>query len=79
MLEQKRRFIVLAFVMVILVGAISMLSTWILYQTALDEQKKRLYELVQSQASLALEVGYLSDELNLAREGEIDKIGRAHV
>ncbi len=84
MLEQKRRFIVLAFVMVILVGAISMLSTWILYQTALDEQKKRLYELVQSQASLALEVGYLSDELNLAREGEIDRemalnrLARAH-
>ncbi|SDK91636.1 PAS domain S-box-containing protein [Maridesulfovibrio ferrireducens] len=84
MLEQKRRIILLAMIMVFLVGAVSIISTWLLYQTSLNEQKARLSELVESQASLTRELSFISTELNLAKDKDnntenfLSHLARAH-
>ena len=84
MLGQRRRFISLAFIMILLVASISVISTKILYTTALDEQKNRLLELVKSQASLTVELGWMALELEMSegsdvsRENVVDHLVRAH-
>jgi len=60
MVGRKRRFASLALIMVLLVGAVSMFSTYLLYETSLNEQKVRLHELVQSQAALLTELGQIA-------------------
>ncbi|MCJ2164768.1 MULTISPECIES: PAS domain S-box protein [unclassified Pseudodesulfovibrio] len=62
MLKQKHRFVMLAILMAMLVGIISMFSTWLLYRTSLEEQRKRLNEIVQSQASLIFELRTVAHE-----------------
>ncbi len=68
MLQQKRRIILLAMIMVILVGAISLISTRLLYNTSLNEQRNRLGDLVKSQASMIQELSHLSTELDLIKD-----------
>ncbi|MDC0335857.1 PAS domain S-box protein [Pseudodesulfovibrio sp.] len=84
MLGQKRRFFSLALIMILLVAAISAFSTRTLYITALKEQRTRLLELVKSQASLTVELGWMALELEMSegsdvsREDVVDHIVRAH-
>lgn len=84
MFGRKRRFVSLALIMVLLVGAVSVFSTRLLYQTSLDEQRVRLHELVTSQASLVTELGWVALELQLLggpeKSGEsiLQRLGRAH-
>lgn len=65
MLEQTRRFALLGLIMAALVAVTSMFSSRLLYETSLQEQKHRLNELVQSQASLAAELARLGVQLKL--------------
>lgn len=65
MLQQKKRIILLAMIMVSLVGAVSIISTNLLYRTSLIEQRNRLSELVKSQASMVQELYAISTELDL--------------
>ena len=67
MLQQKRRIILLAMIMVILVGAMSLISTRLLYNTSLNEQRNRLSELVKSQAGMIQELSHLSTELDIIK------------
>ncbi|WP_319542277.1 PAS domain S-box protein [uncultured Pseudodesulfovibrio sp.] len=60
MLKRKKRFFLLASLMVLLVGLVSVFSSRYLYETSLREQKIRLYELVESQASLASELAWVA-------------------
>nr|WP_321512897.1 PAS domain S-box protein [uncultured Pseudodesulfovibrio sp.] len=63
MLKRKKRFFLLASLMVLLVGLVSVFSSRYLYETSLREQKIRLYELVESQASLASELAWVALQL----------------
>ncbi len=72
MLQQKRRIILLAMIMVILVGAMSLISTRLLYNTSLNEQRNRLSELVKSQAGMIQELSHLSTELDLIKDTDND-------
>ncbi|WP_291326329.1 PAS domain S-box protein [Desulfovibrio sp. UCD-KL4C] len=72
MLQQKRRIILLAMIMVILVGAVSLISTRLLYDTSLNEQRNRLGELVNSQAGMIEELSNLSTELDLIKDTDKD-------
>jgi PAS domain S-box-containing protein len=67
MIRRNQRFTLLALLMVLLVAAMSIFSTRYLYHTAVNEQRVRLDEMVQSQASLVIELGGLA--LNLELEG----------
>jgi len=84
MIRRNRRFTLLALLMVLLVAAMSVFSTRYLYQTALTEQKVRLYEMVQSQASLVMELGWMALEFQLeggpeaSREAILNHLSRAH-
>ncbi|QGY38659.1 PAS domain S-box protein [Pseudodesulfovibrio cashew] len=66
MIARKKRFVILASLMVLLVGAMAAFSTRLLYNTALNEQEKRLSELVQSQAALVSEMGWLALQLQIS-------------
>ncbi|OIQ50233.1 Blue-light-activated protein [Pseudodesulfovibrio hydrargyri] len=54
---RNRRILTLLLIMVALVAAVSMYGTRLQFQTAIKEERVRLQELVQSQASLAEEMG----------------------
>lgn len=56
MKEQTKRFAILAALMIILTASVSALQSYLLYKTALNEQRLRLHELVLSQASLVSEL-----------------------
>ncbi|SMF04170.1 PAS domain S-box protein [Desulfovibrio gilichinskyi] len=64
MLQQKKRLILLAMIMVLLVGAVSIISTSLLYRTSIIEQKSRLSELVKSQAILISELSITNSNLD---------------
>ncbi|BCS89820.1 PAS domain-containing sensor histidine kinase [Pseudodesulfovibrio sediminis] len=68
MLGRKRRLLILASLMVLLMGAVSAFSSYFLYKTALGEQSKRLHEMVVSQAALITEMGWLTIQLQMAGE-----------
>ncbi len=53
MSKQKQRLTILALIMVVITTSLSLIGSKLLYETSLTEQKHRLHELVQSQASLA--------------------------
>ena len=54
---RNRRILTLLLIMVALVAAVSTYGTRLLFKTAIEEERVRLQELVQSQASLAEEMG----------------------
>ncbi|WP_051677160.1 PAS domain S-box protein [Maridesulfovibrio frigidus] len=51
--QQKKSLALLAAIMVIIATSLSLAGSKLLYETSLTEQRHRLHELVQSQASLA--------------------------
>ncbi|OEU65001.1 MAG: hypothetical protein BA863_08765 [Desulfovibrio sp. S3730MH75] len=53
MSEQKKRLTLLVVIMVLIATSLSIIGSKLLYETSLIEQRHRLHELVQSQASLA--------------------------
>lgn len=84
MLRRKKRFLLLAALMVLLVGVVSVFSSYSLYMTSLREQRIRLYEQVTSQASLATELGWVALRLQAegggatARDVLLEHLSRAH-
>ena len=84
MLRRKKRFLLLASLMVLLVGVVSAFSSRYLYETSLREQRTRLYELATSQASLAAELGWVALQLQVqggaatSREVLLEHLSRAH-
>ncbi|WP_319582437.1 PAS domain S-box protein [uncultured Pseudodesulfovibrio sp.] len=57
---RNRRILTLLLIMVALVAVVSMYATRLLFKTAIEEERVRLQDLVQSQASLAEEMGSLA-------------------
>nr|WP_321259289.1 PAS domain S-box protein [uncultured Pseudodesulfovibrio sp.] len=84
MLRRKKRFLLLAALMVLLVGVVSVFSSWRLYETSLREQRARLFEVVESEASLAAELSWVT--MQLEAEGKVinpidvllEHLSRAH-
>lgn len=80
---RNRRILSLLLIMVALVAAVSMYSTRLLFNTAIKEERIRLKELAQSQASLAEEMGWMarteeaSGGPKATREEILDHIARA--
>ncbi|MEZ7197093.1 PAS domain S-box protein [Pseudodesulfovibrio karagichevae] len=80
---RNRRILLLLLIMVALVAVVSMYGTRLLFDTAIEEERVRLQELVQSQASLAEEMGWMAlAEQTLGgpeatREAILDHIARA--
>lgn len=83
-MESRRRLVILAILMVLLVSIVSSYSTYHLYDTALHAQRKRMQELVQSQASLVSELGLMALRLQqsggqpVSRDIILNHISRAH-
>lgn len=69
--KNKNNFIVLASIMIALTLTVSVIQSFMLYQTFLTEQRFRLHDLVVSQASLA-------SELFSHYENEMKKNGNIH-
>lgn len=84
MIRRKKRFLLLAALMVLLVGVVSVFSSYSLYMTSLREQRIRLHEQVTSQASLAAELGWVALRLQAegggatARDVLLEHLSRAH-
>ncbi len=57
MIGQKRRFFYLIAIMVVLVMAVSWFSSYNMYLTALNEQKNRLFDVVNIQKNVVSEIG----------------------
>jgi len=80
---RNRRIFTLLLIMVALVALVSMFGTQQLFKTAIEEERVRLQELVQSQASLAEEMGWmaLAEQTSggpvVTRETILDHLARA--
>jgi len=61
--QRKKRIFLLAAIMASLVAAVSFINSRLLYRTALFEQRRRLSELVHSQAALIQEMNLANIEL----------------
>lgn len=61
-MPHKHRLISIIVVLVLLVSIVGALTTWQLYRTAVYEQKKRLYEIAQTQAYLMEAVAHYDAE-----------------
>lgn len=79
MIGQKRRFIFLIAIMVILVIAVSLFSSYYMYRTSLNEQKNRLSDIVQIQKNVVSEIGLrLWGGKKLNEQELVNTLVRAH-
>ncbi len=79
---RNRRVLSLLLIMVALVAAVSTYGTRLLLKTAIVEERVRLQELVESQASLAVEMGWMAHggggaHAEVTTEAIIEHLGRA--
>ncbi|TIH12857.1 PAS domain-containing sensor histidine kinase [Marinifilum sp. JC120] len=72
--KNKKNFIILASILILIGVSVSVTQSYMLYRTFLDEQGRRLHELVQSQASLASEFFSHHDEDRLGVIYDFDSV-----
>lgn len=72
-MKSRRRLILLAILMILLVSSVSFFSTHHLYNTSLKEQRKRLLELVQSQEGVLHELGRMGTHFEAVGEHPVSR------
>lgn len=79
MTGQKKRFFFLIMIMVLLVTVVSLLSSYSMYVTSVNEQRSRLSDIVRLQKNVLAEIGVRLWARNGLKEVDIvNVLGRAH-